>query len=93
MAKRTRAVGAPRTKAQRDARAAAGLCRTCKPPPAKGWCLGVCPTCYRAFRRKEKAGKITYDKAVTMGLISPAKNRGVKGGSGMEEAIKFALKD
>jgi Fe-S-cluster-containing hydrogenase component 2 len=86
--KKPRTDKAPRTKADRDARAVAELCRTCKPPASKPWCLGVCPTCYRVYARKKKAGEITYEKAVELGLISPKKDRGVKGGSGMEEAIK-----
>jgi hypothetical protein len=90
MSKRKKILEAPATKAERDARAAAGLCRTCKPPPAKPFCRGVCPKCYRVYDRNKRAGNITEQAAVDQGLISPSANRGVKGSSGMEEALRRA---
>lgn len=80
--------GVPATKAERDARAAAGLCRTCKVPPSKPFCRDVCQKCYRVYDRKKRSGEITEEQAVAEGLISPAVPRGIKGSSGMEAAIE-----
>jgi hypothetical protein len=93
MSKRKQKDTAPATKEERDARAAAGLCRTCKPPApkvgsSKDGCCGVCWKCYRVYDRNKRAGAITKEQAIARGLISAPAPRGVKGGSGMEEAMK-----
>jgi hypothetical protein len=82
-----------KTKADRDARAAAGYCRTCEPIAAKvtsskDGCRGACWRCYRVYDRLKRAGGITPEKAEAEGLLSPTPQRAPKGGSGMEKALK-----
>lgn len=75
-------------KAERDTRAANGLCRTCI-DDTKADVRGLCFRDIRVFYRKRNAGELTEEAAEAAGLISPRK-RAKKGASGFEKALKLA---
>lgn len=78
--KRTRTI--EELKADRDSRAAKGLCRVCD---EEAKCRGLCWRDYRVFYRKVQAGELEEQKAVSEGLVSPSSY--ARGKSGFEKAL------